>query len=57
MARRIAGTELCWAFLLQFGCDLISSLPENLYGPCDHFDLDMSHVIPDMIRKAHDAKC
>jgi nucleoside-diphosphate-sugar epimerase len=48
--------KLCQAYRRQQGCDFISAMPTNLYGPRDNFDLDSSHVIPALIRKAHEAK-
>lgn len=53
---KIAGIKLCQAYRRQYGCDFISAMPTNLYGPGDNFDLDSSHVIPALIRKAHEAK-
>jgi GDP-L-fucose synthase len=53
---KIAGIKLCQAYRKQYGCDFNSAMPSNLYGPGDNFDLDTSHVIPALIRKAHDAK-
>ena len=53
---KIAGLKLCQAYRRQHGCDFISAMPTNLYGPGDNFDLSSSHVIPALIRKAHDAK-
>jgi GDP-L-fucose synthase len=53
---KIAGLKLCQAYRLQRGCDFISAMPTNLYGPRDNFDLNSSHVIPALIRKAHEAK-
>ena len=53
---KIAGLKLCQAYRRQYGCDFISAMPSNLYGPGDNFDLDTSHVIPALIRKAHSAK-
>ncbi len=53
---KIAGLKLCQAFRRQFGCDFISAMPTNLYGPGDNFDVDRSHVVPALIRKAHEAK-
>ena len=52
----IAGIKLCQAYRKQHGCDFISAMPTNLYGPGDNFDLNSSHVIPALIRKAHEAK-
>ena len=53
---KIAGIKLCAAFKRQHGCNFISAMPSNLYGPGDNYDLQTSHVIPALIRKAHDAK-
>jgi GDP-L-fucose synthase len=53
---KIAGLKLCQAYRRQYGCDFISAMPTNLYGPQDNFDLNSSHVIPALMRKAHDAK-
>jgi len=53
---KIAGLKLCQAYRRQFGCDFIAAMPTNLYGPGDNFDLQSSHVVPALIRKAHDAK-
>lgn len=53
---KIAGIKLCQAYRLQHGCDFISAMPTNLYGPGDNFDLSSSHVMPALIRKAHEAK-
>lgn len=53
---KIAGIKLCQAYRKQFGCDFISAMPTNLYGPRDNFDLNTSHVIPALIRKTHEAK-
>lgn len=53
---KIAGIKLCQAYRKQHGCDFISAMPSNLYGPGDNYDLDTSHVIPALIRKAHEAK-
>jgi GDP-L-fucose synthase len=53
---KIAGIKLCQAYRLQFGCDFISAMPTNLYGPNDNFDLQSSHVLPALMRKAHEAK-
>lgn len=52
---KIAGIKLCQAYRKQHGCDFISAMPTNLYGPGDNFDLQSSHVLPALIRKAHDA--
>lgn len=53
---KIAGIKLCQAYRRQHGCDFISAMPTNLYGPGDNFDLASSHVLPALIRKAHEAK-
>jgi GDP-L-fucose synthase len=53
---KIAGIKLCQAYRRQFGCDFISAMPTNLYGPGDNYDLETSHVLPALIRKAHEAK-
>ncbi len=53
---KIAGIKLCQAYQKQYGCRYISAMPTNLYGPGDNFDLDSSHVIPALMRKAHQAK-
>ncbi len=53
---KIAGLKLCEAYRRQYGCDFVSAMPTNLYGPGDNFDLNTSHVLPALIRKMHDAK-
>jgi len=53
---KIAGIKLCQAYRRQYGRDFISGMPTNLYGPGDNYDLNSSHVIPALIRKAHEAK-
>ena len=53
---KIAGIKLCDAYRRQYGCDFISAMPNNLYGPGDNFDLESSHVVPALIRKIHEAK-
>ncbi len=53
---KIAGIKLCQAYRRQYGCDFISAMPTNLYGPNDNFDLTSSHVLPALMRKFHDAK-
>lgn len=53
---KIAGIKLAQAYRKQHGCDFISAMPTNLYGPGDNFDLNTSHVLPALIRKAHEAK-
>ncbi|HVY74783.1 MAG TPA: GDP-L-fucose synthase [Puia sp.] len=53
---KIAGIKLCDAFRDQYGCNFISAMPTNLYGPNDNYNLNNSHVLPALIRKFHDAK-
>jgi GDP-L-fucose synthase len=53
---KIAGIKLCENYRRQYGCDFISAMPTNLYGPNDNYDLENSHVIPALIRKFHEAK-
>ncbi len=53
---KIAGIKLCQAYRKQYGCDFISAMPTNLYGPGDNFDLTSSHVLPALMRRFHDAK-
>jgi GDP-L-fucose synthase len=53
---KIAGVKLCQAYRAQHGCDFISAMPTNLYGPGDNYDLTTSHVIPALIRKAEHAR-
>jgi len=53
---KIAGIKLAQAYRRQYGVDYISAMPTNLYGPEDNFDLASSHVLPALIRKAHEAK-
>ncbi|SCB60635.1 GDP-L-fucose synthase [Rhizobium aethiopicum] len=53
---KIAGLKLCHAYRKQHGRDFIAAMPTNLYGPDDNFDLGSSHVMPALIRKAHEAK-
>ena len=52
---KIAGIKLCDAYRSQYGCNFISAMPSNLYGPNDNYDLQNSHVIPALIRKFHEA--
>ena len=52
---KIAGIKLCEAFRFQYGCNFISAMPTNLYGPNDNYDLENSHVLPALIRKFHEA--
>lgn len=53
---KIAGIVMCRSYAKQFGFNAVSVLPTNLYGPGDNFDLETSHVIPALMRKAHEAK-
>ncbi len=53
---KIAGIKLCQSYRRQYGSDFISAMPTNLYGPGDNYDLAGSHVLPALIRKAHEAK-
>lgn len=53
---KIAGIKLCQAYRRQYGCNFISAMPTNLYGPQDNFDLQSSHVLPALIRKFDDAR-
>ncbi|MEO6915393.1 MAG: GDP-L-fucose synthase [Chitinophagaceae bacterium] len=53
---KIAGLKMCDAYRAQYGCNYISVMPTNLYGPNDNYDLKNSHVLPAMIRKFHEAK-
>lgn len=53
---KIAGLLSCQAYREQYGCNFISAMPTNLYGPHDNFDLETSHVVPALIRKFHEAK-
>ncbi|OON67333.1 GDP-L-fucose synthase family protein [Hymenobacter sp. CRA2] len=53
---KIAGIKLCDAYRSQYGCNFISAMPTNLYGPHDNYDLKNSHVLPALIRKFHEAK-
>jgi GDP-L-fucose synthase len=52
---KIAGIKLCQAYRKQYGCNFISAMPTNLYGPRDNFDLESAHVLPALIRKFHEA--
>ena len=52
---KIAGVKLCESYNRQYGTDYVSVMPTNLYGPNDSYDLDNSHVLPALIRKAHEA--
>jgi GDP-L-fucose synthase len=53
---KIAGLKLCQAYRRQYQCDFVSAMPTNLYGPGDNFDLNSGHVLPALMRKAHEAK-
>jgi GDP-L-fucose synthase len=53
---KIAGIKLCQAYRRQHGADFISAMPTNLYGPGDNYDAQSSHVLPALIRKAHEAR-
>src|SRR5215207_3942147 len=53
---KIAGIKMCGAYRKQYGCDFISAMPTNLYGPHDNFDLETSHVLPALMRKVHEGK-
>jgi GDP-L-fucose synthase len=53
---KIAGIKLCEAYRDQYGCNFISAMPTNLYGPNDNYDLNNSHVLPALLRKFHTAK-
>src|SRR5437868_3332505 len=53
---KIAGIKLCQAFAQEYGANFISAMPANLYGPGDNFDLETSHVLAALLRKAHEAK-
>ena len=52
---KIAGIKLCESFHIQYGCNFISAMPTNLYGPNDNYDLENSHVLPALMRKFHEA--
>jgi GDP-L-fucose synthase len=53
---KIAGIEMCKAYHTQYGCNFVSVMPTNLYGPKDNYDLQNAHVLPALIRKFHEAK-
>jgi len=53
---KIAGIKMCQAYRRQYGCDFISVMPTNMYGPNDNYDLEGSHVLPALIRKFHEAR-
>ena len=53
---KIAGIKLCQSYRRQYGCNFISAMPTNLYGPNDNFDLESGHVLPALMRRFHEAK-
>jgi GDP-L-fucose synthase len=53
---KIAGIKMCDAYRAQYGCNFISVMPTNMYGPNDNYDLNNSHVLPALLRKFHEAK-
>lgn len=53
---KISGIKLCDSYRTQYGCDFISAMPSNIYGPNDNFDLESSHVLAALLRKVHEAK-
>src|SRR5690606_14823713 len=53
---KIAGVKMCETYNRQYGCNFISVMPTNLYGPNDNFDPETSHVLPALLRKIHEAK-
>ena len=53
---KIAGVKMCEAYNRQYGCNFISVMPTNLYGPNDNYDLETAHVLPALLRKFHEAK-
>jgi len=53
---KIAGIKMCDAYRAQYGCNFISAMPTNLFGPNDNYDLKNSHVLPALLRKFHEAK-
>lgn len=53
---KIAGIKMCDAYRAQYGCNFISAMPTNLYGPNDNYDLNNSHVLPALLRKFHEAR-
>jgi len=53
---KIAGIKLCQSYRRQYGCNFVSGMPTNLYGPHDNFDLESSHVLPALMRKFHEAR-
>ena len=53
---KISGIELCWSYNRQHGARFLAAMPNNLYGPGDNYDLQSSHVLPALVRKAHEAR-
>jgi GDP-L-fucose synthase len=53
---KVAGVEMCWSYNRQYGTRYLAAMPTNLYGPDDNFDLNTSHALPALLRKAHTAK-
>lgn len=53
---KIAGIKMCQSYHKQYGCNFISAMPTNLYGPGDNYDLKSSHVLPALLRKFHEAR-
>jgi len=53
---KISGVEMCWSYNRQYGTRYLATMPTNLYGPGDNYDLQNSHVLPALIRKVHEAK-
>lgn len=53
---KIAGIKLCESYYKQYGCNYFSTMPTNMYGPNDNYDLNTSHVLPALLRKIHEAK-
>ena len=53
---KLAGVEMCWSYNRQYGTRFLAVMPTNMYGPGDNYDLGSSHVLPALIRKAHEAK-
>ena len=53
---KIAGLKMCQAYRRQYGCDYVSLMPTNLYGPGDNFDLESAHVLPALMHRMHDAR-
>jgi GDP-L-fucose synthase len=53
---KISGIKLCQSYKLDFGCQFITVIPPNLYGPNDHYELETCHVLPALLRRIHEAK-